>query len=176
MTLFSLFGLCSAEAKEKTDVYKGLREQVLKLKLKDLGIDSKKYPNQVYATLMETGYKKATVTVASIIDGTTSLYFSNGGGVLGSGQDKSVKDATMGLLHFSEKHLKQMKETVSFPSPKIGEVKFYIITKKGVFTYSALENDLGYKKDKLHELFFAGQYVISEVRKVDEKRRKKKKD
>jgi hypothetical protein len=52
--------------------------------------------------------------------------------------------------------------------PKKGETKFYFMTKKGIYTYSALEDKLGNQKDKLSDLFYAGQNVISEVRKTQE--------
>ena len=175
ISTLSIFGLCIATIAGEpkiSDVYKGLRDQVLSLKLKDLGLNTKEYSNKVYGTLMETGYKNVIVTVVSIADGTTSIYFSNGGGMIGNGQEKIAQRATTSLIHLSENYLTQMKSTKHFPYPKAGEVKFYVLTSNGVFTYSALENDLGNKKDKLSKLFYAGQGVISAIRAIDEKRKK----
>src|SRR5260221_1759958 len=46
-------------------------------------------PRSVVVLLMETAYPKAVATLACFADGTTSLYFSTGGGMLGAGQHES---------------------------------------------------------------------------------------
>jgi hypothetical protein len=172
-TILSLVG-CSMllgageKSKESQSPYEGLRTQVLSLTLKQLGIESKDYKKQVYAILMETSYGDVSVSLLSVTDGTTSLYFSNGGGIIGAGEHAEVKKATLAFISKSEKYLKLAKLTKVFPLPKKGETKFYFMTKKGIYTYSALEDKLGNQKDKLSDLFYAGQNVISEVRKTQE--------
>ena len=160
-------------AKEPHDnsknLFEGLRKQVITLKLDKIGIDPKKYKNQVYAILMETVYGDVTASLVSIADGTTSLYFSNGGGIIGAGEYSNVKKAALKFIVKSEEYLKSAKLTTVFPLPKKGEVKFYLISKKGIYTYTASENKLGNRKDKFSELFYAAQYVISEIRKTQEK-------
>lgn len=79
------------------DVYSGLRCQVLALKPNDHGLSDR----QPFAVLMETGYEEAVATLAVIADGTTSLYFSNGGGVIGAGQHAAVRKASSDFLPMS---------------------------------------------------------------------------
>src|SRR5260221_1885309 len=55
-------------------------------------------PRSVVVLLMETAYPKAVATLACFADGTTSLYFSTGGGMLGAGQHESVRAAASAIL------------------------------------------------------------------------------
>jgi len=172
--ILCLFGFSSLlEAGEFNDLnnpFEGLRKLVLSLTLDKLDLDSKNYQNQVYAILMETRYGNETASLVSIADGTTSLYFSNGGGIIGAGGHSNVEKATLIFITKSEKYLKLAKPTKIFPLPKKGKVKFYLIAQKGIYTYTASENKLGNQKDKFSELFYAGQDVISEIRKTEEKK------
>ena len=72
------------------DVYDGLRQQILRLTPDQLG-ESAYAP--ILALLMETGYSEAVATLVGVVDGTTSLYFSNGGGVIGAGAPQGLRCA-----------------------------------------------------------------------------------
>ena len=63
------------------DVYTGLREQIFALTPDQLGAASAGAP--ILALVLETGYDEAVATLVGVVDGTTSLYFSNGGGIGG---------------------------------------------------------------------------------------------
>jgi hypothetical protein len=45
----------------------------------------------ILALLMETGYPEAVATLVAVADGTSSLYFSNGGGFIGVGTPAGVR-------------------------------------------------------------------------------------
>ena len=86
------------ERGSNADAYFGLRRQVLDLTPDQLGIAS---DTPVIALLMETGYPEAVATLVGVIDGSTSLYFSNGGGVIGAGAHPEVAAATERWLDMS---------------------------------------------------------------------------
>src|SRR5262249_2976490 len=72
--------------------YAGLRSMALGMMADALRLDGLT-PDECYGLLMETGYDKAVVTLACFLTGDTSLYFSNGGGIIGAGKHASVADA-----------------------------------------------------------------------------------
>jgi hypothetical protein len=72
-------------------VYAGLRQQVLSLTPDQLGEELADEP--IFALLMETGYPEAVATLVGVAEGTTSLYFSNGGGFIGAGTHANVAEA-----------------------------------------------------------------------------------
>jgi len=62
---------------EPGEVYKGLRQQVLRLTPEQVGDAFADAP--ILAVLMETGYEQAVATLVGVVHGTSSLYLSNGG-------------------------------------------------------------------------------------------------
>ena len=168
--IFGLFG-CSKKAPTKyetADVYKGLRGQVLELDPAKIGL-SASLSNRVWGLLMETGYPEAVVTLVTIADGTVSLYFSNGGGIIGVGQHDGPRNALNDLLSKAPQFLPQAKPTKDFPLPNVGHTRFYFMTFDGVFTADAIENDLGNNRTPLSPLFHKAQEVITQARIADEK-------
>jgi hypothetical protein len=75
------------------EVFLGLRRLALDLTPGKLGAGNGDGA-PILATLMETGYPTAVATLVGAVDGTTSLYFSNGGGVIGAGARGQVAHAT----------------------------------------------------------------------------------
>jgi hypothetical protein len=113
---------------------------------------------------METGYPEAVVTLLATADGTTSLYFSNGGGIIGAGQHASVRSTASTLLHLAAQHASCMAETDEFPLPTEGRVRFYLITSGRVLTAEAAELDLGYHRATLSPVFHQAHAVIAAIR------------
>ena len=151
-----------------SQMYDELRSMVLNLNPKDIGLTKDNFPHPVFALVMETGFPEGSFTLSVVADGSTSLYFSNGGGIIGGGEHENVREVSGYLLSGAQHFYKKAKKAAAFPKPEAGEVIFYFITFDGVRSYSALENNLGNEKDELSDLFFAAHNVITELRKVEE--------
>lgn len=146
------------------DVYSGLRDQVLSVKPSDIGVAPTSSLPVVWGVVMETGFPEAVVTLVSLADRTTSLYCSNGGGVIGAGEHATVAAATAGFISLANEFHSQTEPTKTFPLPAIGRVRFYLLTFAGVLTAEADEQDLGNMRHKLSPLFHKGHEVIGNVR------------
>ena len=140
----------------------------LNIKAEEVGLTKDIYPYEVYGVLMETGFENESFTLLVIADGTTSLYFSNGGGIIGAGMHDNVKKASSMLLSVANHFRPKTKPVSDFPYPSNGEVKFYFMGRNGVTSYSAKEEDLAENNDPLSKLFHVSHMVISEIRKVEE--------
>lgn len=121
---------------------------------------------------METGYKDAVVTLAAITDGAVSLYFSNGGGIIGLGEHEGPQKACLSFLAIAKQFTSHLRPAKEFPLPQNGYVTFYFLTINGVLTYSAKEAELGNNRLALSPLFHEAQLVITQARLVDEKRQR----
>jgi hypothetical protein len=117
---------------------------------------------------METGHPKAVVTLAAFDSGDASLYFSNGGGVLGGIGHETVRTAAVSFVESSRALLPSMSKTQETPLPPVGVVRFYVLTGDGIFTAEAPENELGNGGSCLSPLFYAGCDVITQLRLVTE--------
>lgn len=148
--------------------YAALRDQVLNLKSEALGPEVA--DRKILGVVMETGYPQATVTLVAIADGTVSLYFSNGGGMIGLGGHDGPRKAGLQLISKAGSFLGSLTPAKSFPLPAQGATHFFVLTRDGPLTGGALEKDLGMGRHPLSPLFHAAQDVITQARLASEKR------
>jgi hypothetical protein len=144
-------------------VYSGLRQQVLGLTADQLA-DAVPAGAPILALLMETGYLEAVATLVAVADGTTSLYFSNGGGVIGAGEHAAVAEAGRRLLETRGEFLDRLSPITDPPVPAETQTQFVAVTPGGLRWELALEDDLGEGEHPLSPLFHAGQDVITQIR------------
>ncbi len=162
-----LFGRQSPRAAtEPAKAYLGLRGLALGLREKDpalLGATA----DQPLAILMETALESGTVvTLMAAADTSTSLYFSTGGGIIGTQGYPPVAAASRAWLAEAQQFAAYMTDTTDFPLPAPGRARFYIIYSGRVVTAEAAENDLdlGYERHALAPLFHGGHAVIAQIR------------
>jgi hypothetical protein len=145
--------------------YLGLRDLALGLTWEKLGEEQR---GEVVALLMETGYLEAVATLVGVADGSTSLYFSNGGGIIGGGQHEQVAAVTRRWLEVASSDLEQLTPVDEVPLPETGETQFVAVTGAGRLIGGASEELLASERHPLSPLFYAGQDVITQVRLVED--------
>ncbi len=150
------------------DTYIALREQALKVTAEQLGIQSTD-SRKLLGVLMESGYKEGVITLITMTDGTVSLYFSNGGGIIGVGQHEEPRKVCESFLSFAPDYIKMASLTTDFPLPKKEFTRFYFITSDGIYTIEEKESNLGENKSALSPLFYKAQEVITQARIASEK-------
>ena len=151
------------EPKAAAEVYADLRQQVLGLTPDQLG-NGALGDAPILALLMETGYPEAVATLVAVADGTTSLYFSNGGGFIGAGTHAAVVEASRRWLETGQEFLSQLSVMADPPLPTEGLTQFVAVTPEGLRGGVAPEEELGEERHDLSALFYAGQDVITQIR------------
>jgi len=73
--------------------YSRLRSHALTIQREQVGIPTPPPDSPVWAVLMETGHPKVTETLALVSDGTSSVYRSDGDGVIGGHGYENVRKA-----------------------------------------------------------------------------------
>lgn len=149
------------------EVYEGLRQQVLRLTPEQLG-DGALADAPILALLMETGYPEAVATLVAVVDGTSSLYFSNGGGFIGAGTHATVAEASRQWLETGQEFLPQLSAITDPPLPTEGLTQFVAVTLEGLRGVVAPEEELGEGQHLLSPLFYAAQDVITQIRLTQE--------
>jgi len=147
------------------DTFKHLRSLALQLTAEQAGII-----DPTFEVIMETGYPEAVVTLVALSDGTASLYFSNGGGIIGAGPHERPAVAARSLAAFAAHNLGHLVDTVDYPLPEPGHTRFYVLTSDGVLTADAPEIELVENRHVLSPLFYTAQELITEIRESDEAR------
>lgn len=156
------------EGYEPAEVYVGLRRQALAVTRELLDPETAS-DGQVLALLLETGYPEAVATLVGLADGTTSMYFSNGGGMIGAGQHEHVAAATGRWLELGEESLDQLPPAPGeVLLPDEGMTQLVAVTETGLRAARAPEEELGGGGHPLSALFYAAHDVITAIRVVDE--------
>ncbi|MHC4415713.1 MAG: hypothetical protein ACYS0G_10545 [Planctomycetota bacterium] len=146
----------------QAEIFRDLRGQVLELKATTLGLPPD--APAPLAVLMETGYPEAVATLVAVADGSASLYFSNGGGIIGGGEHEPVRAACASFIDLAARSGADLPATDEFPLPARGSVRFYVVTTAGVRTAEAVEDDLGHDRHELSPLFHGAQELITAIR------------
>jgi hypothetical protein len=152
------------EQRPPAEVYEGLRQQVLRLTPDQLGDEFTDAP--ILAVLMETGYPEAVATLVGVVDGASSLYFSNGGGFIGAGTSAAVAEANRRWLESGLTLLPELPLISDPPLPSNGVTQFLAVTPEGLRGAMAPEDDLGNGRHRLSPFFYAAQDVITQIRKT----------
>lgn len=149
---------------DPAEVIRGLREQALNISAADLGVTPTTSLPNVFGVVMETGYPAAVATLVALADGTTSLYFSSGGGIIGAGEHAKVRTAATAFLSVAQQHLSKFAPTEQTPLPPVGAVRFYLRTFDGLRSADGGEQELGAGQHALSAVFYAAHDVIAAVR------------
>jgi hypothetical protein len=149
------------------ETYAGLRETALSTSADQLQLTLDDRQLSAFGVLMEMGFEGATVTLVSFTTGDASLYLSTGGGIIGGIGHETVRNAADALVATAQGALPQLTKTAAFPRPDTGQVRFYVLTNRGVYaSESVAEVQLGNTPHPLSALFFAGHNVITELRQI----------
>jgi len=152
--------------KANPDVFHELRNMILSTDPKELGTSATDGP--VWGLLMETGYSEGSFTLVALRDGTVSLYFANGGGMIGIGQHETPRRIAGELLALAPQYLSETSITTTYPVPTDGLTKFYFLTFDGVRTVEGKEDDMGNNRHALSPLFHKAHELIGAARELDE--------
>ena len=157
----------SNAAASPNPTYLDLRGRVLGLTAGEMGSLAEE---PVWVVLMEIGFEEGAATLVAAADGTTSLYLSSGGGVLGTGEFAEVKLAAQAFRRAAADSLERLAKTERFPLPAPGEVQFLVLTAAGVFRGTVDLAELAPDQDPpLAALGSAGQQVLLEIRRIEER-------
>lgn len=159
----------NANTKNDKYTYASMRKLAFNYTPEQLGLKLEN-DDQVYGAVVDMGVGAGnTATMICFIDGTASLYFSNGGGIIGAGQHDSVKQVVTSFLVSSHQALPVMKRAENIDIlPDENHHIVYLFTPAGVFTIDIAIEDIQNSKEA-YFLFSLSQMVLSEIRKVSKK-------
>ena len=149
------------------EIYDSMRNQVINLKPNQLGEFGNK---PILCVLMETGYPEAVVSLVAVADGSASIYFSNGGGIIGAGEHPQGKEYSQKLVESAKDYLEFAKPDKNHLLPKPGSTRFYFVTHKGVMTVEAKEDDLGNNRHKFSPLFHKAHELIYVIQMIEKEK------
>jgi hypothetical protein len=135
----------------------GLRSLALHLTPAKAGLEVR--PGEPFGVIMETAFDRGVATLLALSDGSASLYFSTGGGVIGGKADAARRCVAAAAMV-----LPQLTPVTDDAFPPLGRTRFHILIPEGRVGGEAESEALAGGAHALSPLFFAGQDVITELR------------
>ena len=163
-----------SKKKEKKKKKKGsnnsveeLREKLFTLNPKTLDIAPSEHLPRVWGFIMELFISQTWINLICIADGTVSIYFGHGGGIIGAGEHDSVRNAASVCLKKSEEILDHLKNFDPTHIQNEEKIKFHMLTFDGIRSDEAETDEINSGNHYLSELHYYAQNVITEVRSVE---------
>jgi hypothetical protein len=153
-----------SDASADPGVFDGLRSRVFTISPASIGIQPSDPLPTVWGGVMELGMPEANATIVSLADGTTSMYLSTGGGVIGGGEHEQVAEASISFLRQLEADRDLLPSDESLDLPPPGSVCFFALTYHGRQRRSEPEDAVSTEDHPLFRLYAAGQDVITALR------------
>lgn len=122
----------------------------------------------VTAVLMETGFENGSGTLFVQADGSAEMLLSVGGGVIGGGDLPAINARARSLVALAARELRRLPPVAQAPLPKLGEVRFTVLTEQEIRSATASRAELGSGRHPLSALFLAGHGVITALREASE--------
>lgn len=145
------------------------RDQIFTMKSKDFIGEAGVHEEAIWGVAMEIAYEEGSLTLLSLIDGTASLFFSNGGGVFGAEAHDHIAGLSSAVasgsgIFFSD----YAEETTAFPTPEADHAHFYFFSDAKIMrTDGFTEDDLGEDLLPLSPLFHAMHMLIATIQEID---------
>ena len=157
--------------KSPEEVFKDLRRNALATSPDSVGGAGQFAPDEPYGGLMEMWLSDSIVSLACFANGEASFVFNTGGGMTGGGVHEPVRKAAQAFVGVAQKAMPAMSPATDQPLPARDHVRFYILTPHGVHTVETDRETLSQESGgALAALFYAGQEVVAQMRKIQEQR------
>ena len=111
-----LFNKLFGKQRNVADNFLRLRSMALSLDPGQVGLKPDA-GHPVFGVLMETVYDNTIVTLSAMGEGSVSLYFSNGGGIIGLGEYDEPRKACLSLLSFAQEFISYFQPAKEYPFP-----------------------------------------------------------
>jgi hypothetical protein len=148
------------------EVFTGLRGKLLSADPQEFGLaPTDRLPN-VWVALMELAMAGGIASIVCFADGTTSMYTSTGGGMIGAGAHPNVAEANARFLGEVERSVALLQPVEELPLPQPEMVRFNVMTYSGPRTAAGTPDELAQGGQTLSPLFLAGNNVITQLRMV----------
>ena len=161
-----------AESKpDPTQVMRDLREAAFARHAAEVGLSPGPGHERVWSVIVDMGYPGATVTLLVGADGTTSMYFSSGGGFIGAGEHPHIRDVSQRLISRVDAHLNDFAATTNHSVPALAQARVYARTFDDLRVAEAPLEMMGRSGHPLSPVLNAANDVITAIRELAEQKR-----
>lgn len=158
----------AAQARDSANVMRELRQRALGYRSTG---DSKMLEGDIIGLVTDWGLGPdgAFATIVCMNDGSASLYFSSGGGIIGAGEHDSVRAKMLLVLQAAQRAMPGLASIDQVPDVSPEQMQFTVLTEGGMKSKAAPTEMLAKGSGPLTDLHNAVQALIFEIRVASEK-------
>jgi hypothetical protein len=121
--------------------------------------------NRAPGVVIDMGFAEGTATLVGLGDGTGSMYFSGGGGVIGGHAHAAARAAAIALTDTLGLSRDLLRAGPPAERPGAGRWRFYLLSSTGLMMSDEMnEAELESPSHPLHSSFVAAHALITELR------------
>ncbi len=150
-------------------MYRSLRGRLFLTDPKTLGL-SPSEDERFWGLVVDIGVETGVATLVVLRDGTISLYFSNGGGLIGLGQHDEMHEKADRLLSLAEDFSLEGPEAEKDTLPSEDATRFNFLGFNGARAMEEPDEALELDDHPLHPLWEAAHDIIAAAQAIDDKR------
>jgi hypothetical protein len=158
----------TTESIDRRTVAAALREQLFAIKSTDLKtvVASEDTQQRLYGVVIETAFPDVVASLVALLDGSVSLYVSDGSGCIGCGAHRDVQRVAADLLQVAERVLPETIAATEHALPTTNHVRLFLLTDAG-WRMTQTTLDLAQRSDTpVGLIYFAGQRLVQTVERV----------
>ena len=163
-------GVEKARRQSPGGVYEGLREMVLGLDAEKVRAEPSTELPHVWGVIVDWAVANGFATFVALLDGTSSMYTSSGGGIIGGHGHESVRAANRALLLAAEAAHDHLATADVAEVPVPGRVTYWVRTYVGLRAASHSSDGPPSAEPWLVGLGNAFQDFVTALRSTDEQR------
>ncbi|HYH02264.1 MAG TPA: hypothetical protein VEC37_04130 [Bacillota bacterium] len=149
--------------------YEDLRTQALGTDALSISTDPTD-PATPFGAIMEIGFPGTVVTLVTFNSGKAALHFSNGENVTADQPPTALREAALAFVQKANVYVAMLQRVDTFPLPRKGSVRFYVLTQGGIYSAELPEKYLQESASTLTELYEYGHNVIYQLGKLKHSR------
>jgi hypothetical protein len=154
--------------KDSKNPYVLLKEKALQTSAQELHLSQTTEMPKVFGMLMEQDLGPGSYTLVAFGEGSVSIYWSSGGGVIGAGEHEVVRNAAAKWLELAQQTYAKGNPGQGVSSPNV--VLFVWRGFQGDRFIRSTPQELASPNNPLHEMYDAAQQVIAHIRHIEEAR------
>lgn len=155
---------------QKENPFEGLRNIAFTATPERLGLSLPADKTIVFGVIIDWEISDATATIVSYQTGDASLYLSSGGGIIGGGHHENVNTAAKKFVSLGQAFLDKATKDPPIFLPETDQVKFYLLTNKGIYGGQDTIDHLEKNNSAWQALFDEGNKVLTELRMIADKK------
>ncbi|MBN1665991.1 MAG: hypothetical protein JW862_02850 [Anaerolineales bacterium] len=162
-----LFDQLSA-VKPESEEYIAYRDRALRITPSDVGVPDQFDPQMPFGVIFDFYLDNDLTTATAYANGDASIFFENGGGVLGGSTYEIVRNAALEVIIAGADVYPLAEPATGTPYPQPGQVGVYLMALDGVRFIDGQASDLTSGTEPLAELYQAVQNLTEQLRKISE--------